>query len=113
MHEVSLCEGVVGLIEDEAARQRFRRVKSIVLEIGELSHVEGQAMEFCFDAVSHGTVAEGARLDIVTVAGVGWCPDCQASLPMIERYGACPRCGGSRLRITAGDELRVLEMEVE
>ena len=36
MHEMSLCEGVVGLVEDEAARQRFTRVKSIVLQIGVL-----------------------------------------------------------------------------
>ena len=113
MHEMSLCEGVVGLVEDEAARQRFTRVKSIVLQIGVLSHVVPEAMLFCFDAVSRGSIADGARLVIEPVAGAGWCFDCQMAVPLTECYGACPQCGHSRLQITAGEELKVLELEVE
>jgi hydrogenase nickel incorporation protein HypA/HybF len=113
MHEVSLCRGMVGLIEDERRRQGFAKVRKIVLEIGMLGHVEPEAMLFCFEAVSRGTVAEGARLVVERVAGAGWCDDCRATVPLAERFAACPFCGGHDVRMTAGDELRVRELEVE
>lgn len=113
MHEMSLCEGVIALVEDEAGRQGFRRVKTVVLEIGELGHVAPEAMEFCFEAVSRGTIADGARLAIERVPGAGWCLDCEKTVPLSERFGACPDCGRHRVQMTAGDELRVRELEVE
>jgi hydrogenase nickel incorporation protein HypA/HybF len=113
MHEMALCEGVVGLIEDEARKHSFSRVKSIVLEIGVLGHVAPEAMVFCFDAVSRGTVAEGAELVIERPGGAGWCLDCGKTVPLQERFGACPECGQHHVQMTSGDELRVRELEVE
>nr|WP_294527037.1 hydrogenase maturation nickel metallochaperone HypA [uncultured Rhodopila sp.] len=113
MHEMALCEGVVGLVEDEARKQSFTRVKSIILEIGVLGHVAPEAMLFCFDAVSHGTMAEGAKLVIERTPGAGWCLDCSKTVPLQERFGACPDCGRHHVQITSGDELRVRELEVE
>ena len=54
-----------------------------------------------------------ARLDIETKPGVGWCFDCEKSTPLTERFGACALCGGRRVEMTGGDEMRVKEMEVE
>ncbi len=70
-------------------------------------------MRFCFNVVSRGTPAEGARLHIRRVPGAGWCFDCEREVALAERFCACPACGRSRVRMTSGDEMRVLEMEVE
>ncbi|KPL52974.1 hydrogenase nickel incorporation protein HypA [Prosthecomicrobium hirschii] len=113
MHEMALCQGVVDLIDEEAARQNFGRVKAVVLEIGVLGHVEPEAMLFCFDAVSRGTRVEGARLVIERVPGAGWCLDCGKTVPLTERFGACPDCGRHRVQMTAGDEMKLRELEVE
>lgn len=113
MHEMALTESVVALVEEAARSEGFSRTKAIVLEIGMLGHVEPEAMQFCFEAVSRGTIAEGARLDIIRVAGQGWCLDCGKSVPLAERFGACPECGRHHVQMTAGDELRVKELEVE
>ena len=113
MHEMSLCAGVVGLVEDEARKQPFLKVKSITLVIGAFGTVDPQAMLFCFDAVSRGTIAEGARLDFEHVPGAGWCLDCAKTVPLTERFGACPDCGKHHVQMTAGEELRVRELEVE
>ncbi|MCB2004104.1 MAG: hydrogenase maturation nickel metallochaperone HypA, partial [Rhodoferax sp.] len=40
MHEMSLCESIMQIIEDEAQRQGFERVIRVRLEIGRLSGVE-------------------------------------------------------------------------
>ena len=64
MHEMSLAEGILQIVEETARSHQAIRVRSVVLELGALSHVEEQALRFCFDAVTRGTVADGARLDV-------------------------------------------------
>ena len=109
---MSLAEGVLQLIEDAAREQAFSRVTTVWLEIGELAGVEAEAMRFCFDAVVHGSVAEGAQLEIVATPGSGWCRECSASVALAAVYAACPRCGAYQVRVTGGTEMRVRELEV-
>lgn len=113
MHEMSLTEGVLRILEDQAKVQNYARVRTVWLELGQLSHADPQAMAFCFDAVMRGTLADGARLEIVRTPGEAWCLDCAETVPVAQRYDACPRCGGHRLQVTAGDDMRILELEVE
>jgi hydrogenase nickel incorporation protein HypA/HybF len=113
MHEVSLIENVMALIEQERAKQAFARVRIIRLKVGALGHAEPEALRFCFDAVTTGTIAEGARLEIDLIPGEGWCADCRSSVALDERFGDCPVCAGGRVRMTGGDDLRLAEMEVE
>jgi len=113
MHEMSIAEGVIQLLEEQAAAQGYSRVRTVWLEIGPLAAVETEALRFCFEAVTRGSLAEGARLEIVEVPGIAWCLGCSRSVPVRQRYDACPHCGSHHLQITQGDELRVKELEVE
>ena len=101
MFDMLVAENLVDLIEEEGLRRSFSRVRAIRLRIGALGHVEPAALYSCFDEASEGSIAEGARLDLEMVPGEGWCPDCSET------------CGQGHVRITAGEELRVLELEVE
>jgi len=113
MHEMSLVESVVALVEDERRRHQFSRVRVVRLAVGALGHAEPDALRFCFAAATSGTIADGARLEIETIPGAGWCSGCCRSVPLEERFAACPWCGDARVRMTAGLELRLSEMEVE
>jgi len=113
MHEMSLAEGIVQLIEDAARDQGFAAVRAVWLEIGRLSSVETESLRFCFDAVSRGTLADGARLEIVEIPGQAWCLKCSESVDLPALYEACPRCGGYQVQVTGGTEMRVKELEVE
>lgn len=113
MHEMSLTESVVEIAVDAARRNGASRVSRIWVEVGALSHVEPEALAFCFEAVAAGTLAQGARLEIERIAGAGWCLDCETTVPLAERFGACPKCGRFRVRMTAGDEMRIREMEID
>lgn len=113
MHEMSLAEGVLQLVEDTAKRESAQRVKLVVLEIGRMSSVQPEALRFCFDAVTRGSIAENAALEIVDVPGAGWCMQCAATVPMSELYGACPTCGSHQVQPTGGTEMRVKEIEIE
>ncbi|TBW40025.1 hydrogenase maturation nickel metallochaperone HypA [Siculibacillus lacustris] len=112
MHEMALMESVLEIVEDEARRAGATRVTVVRLAVGVLSHVDPEALRFCFEAVTNGTTAAGARLEIDRVAGAGWCLDCSTTVALDERFGDCPQCGGRRVQMTAGDDLRVAELEV-
>ena len=113
MHEMSLAESVLQIIEESAKSQHFSRVRSVTLEIGVLAAVEPDAMRFCFDSVTRGSIAEGARLEIIETPGEGRCTACGKTVVMQEQYGLCPECGSAYLQVTSGNRMRVKDIEVE
>lgn len=110
MHEMSLTQGIVDTCLKHAAG---RPIKMVLVEIGSLSGVLPEAVQFCFEAIASGTVAEGASLEIRRVKGVGQCLECSLTQPMEQIYDPCSGCGSFALDITAGKEMRLLEIEVE
>lgn len=113
MHEMALCEGIIQIVEDEARRQPFSKVKAVYVEIGALSHVAPEAMKFCFEAVAARTIAQGATLEIIERPGLAWCMACSSSVEINQRGEPCPSCGSYQLQITAGEAMRVKELEVD
>lgn len=113
MHEMSLAEGMLQLMEDAARKEGFRRVKTVWLEIGRLAAVEVEALRFCFDAVTRGSLAEGARLEIIEQAARGRCLQCACEVPLTQWFGDCPYCGSARVQMTSGTEMVLRELEVE
>ncbi|MFB9267631.1 hydrogenase maturation nickel metallochaperone HypA [Bradyrhizobium erythrophlei] len=113
MHEMALCESVMEIVEEEARRRSFSKVRTVCLEIGALSHAAPEAIKFCFAAVAARTIADGAILEIVESPGVAWCMACSRSVEIAQRYEPCPCCGSYQLQVTAGEEMRVKELEVD
>ena len=113
MHEMSLCEGILQIIEDEAKKQHFSKVKRVILEVGTLSGVEIPALEFAFDVVMKGSIAETARLEIIELEAQAWCMQCAKTITVKQRYDACPDCGSYQLQVSSGDEMRIKELEVD
>ncbi len=113
MHEMSICEGIIQVLEEQAVSQGYLRVKTVHLEIGPLAMVETGALRFCFDAVTRNTLAQGASLDITALPGKALCQQCGRSVSITTRYDACSECGSYQLQVTQGEELRIKELEVE
>ena len=112
MHEMSLAEGVLQIVEDSARREGFGTVRVVRLEIGELAGVEIDALRLCFDAVARGGIADGARLEIERTPGGAWCRRCAKMVPVAARLDPCPDCGTHQLQVCAGTEMRVRDLEV-
>ena len=113
MHELALCESVLSVLQGQAKTHRFDRVKTVWLQVGALSCAAPEALEFCFAAVTRGTIADGARLEVVRTPGQAWCMRCGETITIGERYDPCPQCGTFELQVTGGDEMRIRELEVE
>ena len=113
MHEMSLCEGILQVLQESAASEGFSSVKTVWLEIGALSGVELEAMRFSFDAVMRDSLAEGAGLEIIEVPGEAWCLKCAKTVRVRQRFDQCPDCESYQLQVVAGDQMRIKELEVE
>lgn len=113
MHEMAISESILGILEDEARRQNFARVKRVRLEIGPLAGVEAEALRFSFDVVTKGTLAEDAVLEIIATQAQAWCVWCERLVTVRQRYDACPSCGGQQVQLTAGEEMRIKDLEVD
>ena len=113
VHEMSLAEGVLQLVEDTARRENAWRVTRVVLEIGRLSAVMPDALSFCFAAVARGTLAADARLEITEIPGTAWCESCAVTVTIDALYDVCPACGAAPLQATGGTAMRVKAIEIE
>jgi len=110
MHEMSITQGIIDICLQHAGG---KTVSVVVVEIGALSGVVPEAVEFCFAACGIDTVAEGARLEIRRIDGRSRCLACAAEQPMDRLYDPCLQCGSYSLEIVSGDEMRVVEIEVD
>ena len=112
MHEMSLAESIVQIVEDTARQNGAVRVSAVTLEVGQLAGVEIEALRFCFDAASRDTVAVGAELRIEQPDGRAWCMPCGDTVVVAGLAEPCPRCGSHQLQVTGGNELKVREIEI-
>lgn len=113
MHEMSLAESVVQLVEEAARNEGCSRIRTIWLEIGALASVEPEALRFCFEAAARDSCAAGAQLEISILPGEGRCMQCSGIAGINSLYELCPACGGALAWVSGGNGMRVKELEIE
>ena len=124
MHEFSVMEQVVGVALAEAKARKASEVHEVVLDVGSLTFLAPEQLEFAYETLAKGTALEGSRLSInivepeVTCAGCGYAGAIQyreeAAFHVRVPSLSCPKCGG-RAEVARGLEccVRTIRMEVE
>ena len=113
MHELSIMESALTVVLNRAQEAGASRVHSIRLRIGALSGVVPEALGFAFDALTPGTLAEGAQLIIDPVPARFWCGDCQKEFQSDDMFGECPECRRPSGELRAGREMEIASMEID
>ncbi|MBE0501718.1 MAG: hydrogenase maturation nickel metallochaperone HypA [Desulfuromonadales bacterium] len=113
MHELGITQSIVDIAIKTAREQNAEKVLSVSVEIGELSGVVADAVEFCFEACIQKTFLQGCRLIIEQIPGLGQCEECGAELKIDTMTFACRECGSYKLLRTQGEELNIKELEIE
>ena len=67
MHEHSLMTDLLRKIEGIGREQKARRILGVRIRLGALSHISPDHLNEHFVQAAAGTMAEGARLDIVEI----------------------------------------------
>jgi len=109
MHELGITQNIVAIVAEHA---QGTKVKRVILEIGKLSAVLPDAIQFCFDICSQGTILQGAILEILEIPGLARCRQCGAEILLEQPFGIC-HCGSKQLGLIAGEELKIKEIEIE
>jgi len=113
LHELGITQCIIDIAVRTAREQGAKQVLSVTVEVGSLSGVVPEAMEFCFETCTAGTMVAGAELLIETVAGRGRCPECGIEMEIDNYTFACSSCGALGLERLQGEELRIKELEVD
>ena len=114
MHELPITKGILSIAVETSQGHGSRRVTAIDIVIGELSSIVDDSIQFYFDVLSEGTLAEGAQLNFRREAAVAHCWDCSQKFEVRAPLGPlCPHCGSAKMQIISGKEFHVESIEVE
>jgi hydrogenase nickel incorporation protein HypA/HybF len=113
VHELSLVASVFEVLEEKAREHGAARVTKVVLDVGIMSGAVPDLLESAFEAYKRGTLAAGARLEIVVVPVKVRCPDCGGEAVREDADFSCSGCGSRRVEIVEGRELVIEKIELE
>jgi hydrogenase nickel incorporation protein HypA/HybF len=113
MHELSIAQSLLEIVEDESKKHGACRVTRVCVRVGTLSAIVPESLTFSFEIISERTIAEGAGLDIEIVPGKGRCEDCDIEFEVDSFLFFCPKCGGVAGEIVSGKELEIIHIEAE
>lgn len=113
MHEFSLVQSLLTLIEQHVTENRAAKVNKIVVTIGKLAGVEAELFQIAFDTFKEKTVAQDAKMVIEMVDLVIQCDDCQKEYVLQQYVFQCPECGGVNIKTIAGEDMFLQSLELE
>lgn len=113
MHELGLMTGAMSAVEEAATNAGALRVTDITLSVGEMTEAIASALEFAFEALSEGTICEGAALHINMVAPRSRCLECGNEYEHDRFHVACPKCESPFTELIAGREMQIDSIEVD
>ncbi|MCK3657478.1 hydrogenase nickel incorporation protein HybF [Pasteurellaceae bacterium Pebbles2] len=112
MHELSLTQHIIDIVEQQCRENNVQKVTDLWLEIGALSCVEPEAIQFCFDVSCQDTPLQDCRLHFIPVPAQAYCWQCEKTVQIQTHQSCCPDCGSTHLQRRGGDELRIKQIEV-
>jgi len=113
LHEYAITESILEIVQTEAVEAGARRVDEVKVVIGELSSFAESSIEFYFEELSRGTVAEGACLVFEKLEANAECCACGSGFRPRNAFYSCPACGSRLFELKRGKELYIDSIEVE
>ena len=110
MHELSVIKALLDSVKQYKAEQIQQQVKSIRIEVGEMSCVDPDRLQFCFDMVREEAGMNEAALNIDSVKATAKCNACGNRFELSRIGEPCP-CGSYEHDMLSGNELNLTEIE--
>jgi hydrogenase nickel incorporation protein HypA/HybF len=113
MHELAVTQSILDISLRHAQKVDAKRIVMINLVVGKFSSVVDDSVQFYWDMIAEGTIAQGATLHFERIPAEMKCLDCGHTFEPNDETFACPKCLSPKVRITKGEELRVESIDVE
>jgi hydrogenase nickel incorporation protein HypA/HybF len=113
MHEASIAISLIETVADLCQKEGYSSIESVRLKVGKAAGILPDALLFAFDVAKAGTPASQAKLIIEYIPLGGFCRECGSQFESEERFiYSCPDCKSSAIKITGGNEMQIVDMEV-
>ncbi len=113
MHELSVTESVLEIACKHAEQAKAKKVTDIFLEIGKLSSIIDDSVQFYWDLISKDTLCEDAKLHFKRVPAKLVCTECGQEYELKNELIPCPNCGSARIKVLSGDEFNLDSIEIQ
>ncbi len=113
MHELSIAASIVELAEEYAAKESAKSITKIEIEIGVLSGIVLDSLNFAMEFAVKNTILEHAEILIIEIPGKAKCNSCNAIFDLSDLLTPCPECSTFNPEIIQGKEMRVCSITIE
>jgi hydrogenase nickel incorporation protein HypA/HybF len=113
MHELAVTQSILDISLRHAEKVNANRIVTINLVIGRFSSIVDDSVQFYWDMIAEGTIAQGALLHFERIPAEMTCQDCGLAFEPTDETFSCPNCQSPKVRITKGEELSVESIDVE
>ena len=113
MHELGVTQSILSIALQNAEKVNAKKITSINLQIGQLASLVDDSINFYWDIISEGTIAQGARLSIIRIPVRMRCFDCGNEFTPGDESFDCPKCASVRIQVIDGEELKIESIDVE
>lgn len=114
MHELSIAQRIIEVAEQTLNDNNATKVINIRVRIGELSSVNKESLEFCYNVIAKDKEwFNGSSLIIEQVEWLVRCKRCGFEYNPNINLLECPMCGDKEFILLKGNELDLIDMEVE
>ncbi len=113
MHELGVVFHVIDTVEAVAKENDITEIKSVTLEIGEVSTIIEEYLRKCWkwSVEKKSEILKEAELIIEILPAVSYCEDCKQEYGTVEHGKTCPHCGSPNTYLLKGNEFLVKEIE--
>ena len=113
MHELSIAMNIVEIANEEAEKANVTLVREINLEVGTLSGIVIEALEFAMDEAVKNSVLQNAKIKIRKVPAKAKCLKCSTEFPVEDYYTPCPECNNFETELINGKELKIKSLVID
>ena len=113
VHEMSIAQNLIDVLKEEMTKHQVKTLRSVRLNIGQMSAIVPDALSFCFQVITDGTELEGVKLLMDIVPLMGYCHACDKEFEIKDYTFLCPTCGGTKIDTIGGQGMSVVEMDAE
>jgi len=113
MHELGVVFYIVKDVKKVAEENNVTKIKSVTLEIGEVSTIIPSYLQDCWKWAVHKEEGPIHDAELITeqIDAVTFCEDCEKQYPTVEFGKTCPHCGSERTYLLTGNEVNIKQIE--
>lgn len=113
MHELSIALNIIEIVEENARMHDLSSVSEVEIDIGTMSGVVPEVLEFSLNIAIKNTILEKARINFQIIPALARCNQCLKDFIPEDIYTQCPHCESIYFDIVKGRELQVKSIKVD